>query len=326
MPRAQPTYSADAPGKINLGLHVLATRADGYHEIETVFLRIGWCDTVTIESGTGEADGHPGELSLRCDHPGLPTDRSNLCLKAAHILRDTVARHELGASIYLKKRLPVTAGLGGGSSDAATTLRLLRDCWELDLDDDGLSALGTGLGADVPFFLGAPVALGTGTGSDLTPLDHRLPFALVVVKPALGISTAEAYRGVVPTMRPTGELTEIVISNDLERWRRELQNDFENPIVSKHPELGDIRRGLMELGAGYVSMSGSGSAFYGVFEQANRARRAARAFAETGVESVWWGSAASPERGQGSPPVPADAGQDSSSPPPILKPPSGSGR
>ncbi|RMF57012.1 MAG: 4-(cytidine 5'-diphospho)-2-C-methyl-D-erythritol kinase [Bacteroidetes bacterium] len=273
-----------APAKINLGLHVLRRRPDGYHDLETVFLRIGWADRLTAR---------PGEtLRMTCSDPALPTDERNLCMKAARALQRAFGVTH-GAALHLEKHVPYGAGLGGGSSDAAATLLLLSDLWGLDAPPDRLHALAAGLGSDVPFFLGPEAAFATGRGERLTPLldpatgaPYRFPFALVVAVPPVHVATAEAYRLVRPRATGRPDLRAVVTSNDLARWRAELVNDFEAPVMAAFPGIRTAREVLVAAGAGYAALSGSGAAVFGVFEAEAAARTAAEAARHAGCR-VW---------------------------------------
>lgn len=240
-------------------------------------VRLQWSDEVEIaESAT---------LSMTCNDPSLPTDGSNLCLKAAQALASTYGVSN-GAHIQLTKRIPSGAGLGGGSSDAATTLRLLSRLWELNASEEDLARLGATIGADVPFFLGSSPALAEGIGEKLTPLSIEFPFTFVVVKPPRSVSTAEAYQNVTPSDRGRADLREVVASLDLERWRAELVNDFESSVGSRLPEIGRLKNTLYNLGAGYAAMSGSGSAVFGVFEDNELAEKACASFGD--ADCVCW--------------------------------------
>lgn len=260
-----------APAKINLGLHVLRRRPDGYHDIETVLHRIDWADTVTAA---------PAEtLSMTCSDPALPTDRDNLCLQAAHRLAD---RFDVtaGATLHLDKRVPYGAGLGGGSSDAAATLRLLARLWDVAPTTEQLHAVGREIGADVPFFLlDAPAAYATGRGDTPTPLQangapYRLPFPVLVAAPAVEVSTPHAYGWVSANDTNRPDLRRVVRSNDLSAWRTRLTNDFEGPVANAVPAVAALRDAFRDTSAAYVSLSGSGGAVYGVFEDATAARQA----------------------------------------------------
>ncbi|WP_457651782.1 4-(cytidine 5'-diphospho)-2-C-methyl-D-erythritol kinase [Rhodocaloribacter sp.] len=273
-----------APAKINLGLHVLRKRPDGYHDLETVLLRIGWADRLTARPSD--------RLTLTCSDPALPTDEGNLCMRAALRLREAFGVTR-GAALHLDKRVPYGAGLGGGSSDAAATLRLLVALWGLDASEARLHRLAAALGSDVPFFLGPEAAFATGRGERLLPLrdprtgaPYRLPFPLVVVAPPVHVSTPAAYALVRPRAADRPDLRALVASNDLARWRAELVNDFEAPVFAAHPALRRVKERLVEAGAGYASLSGSGAAVFGLFEDAARAQAAAEAARREG-HRVW---------------------------------------
>lgn len=271
-----------APAKVNLGLHVLRRRADGYHDLETVFLPLGWADELRAEPSSG--------LALTCSDPSLPTDDGNLVVRAAQALA-AHAGIEPDARLHLDKRVPYGAGLGSGSSDAAAALRLLTDLWALDVPEADLHALAAGLGSDVPFFLLDGPAHATGRGERLTPLLHddgrpwACPFWLVVAVPPVHVRTAEAYGLVRPNGSGRPDLAAAVRSGDLARWRREVGNDFEGPVVARHPEIGAALDALRRSGAGWAAMSGSGSAVVGAFESEAVARAAVDSLA---VEGQTW--------------------------------------
>ena len=233
--RLSVSHTRSASAKVNLGLHVLSRRPDGYHEIETVFQPLAWSDRVDAR-----ASHH---LSLTTSDASLPTDRGNLVWRAAEALAEWAGRAP-EAALHLEKRVPYGAGLGSGSSDAAATLLLLARFWRLEVPAEALHAMAAGLGADVPYFLMDGPALGTGLGDDLVPLATedgtlwRCPFWLAVVVPPVHVSTAEAYGFVTPEARDRPDLGDAVVSNDLGRWRREVTNDFEAPVVARHPEIG----------------------------------------------------------------------------------------
>lgn len=254
-----------APAKINLGLHVLRRRTDGFHDVETVLLSIGWHDVLSVA---------PSEaFRFTCSDPSLPTDERNLCVRAARALA-AWAGVEPHGDLHLEKRIPHGAGLGGGSSDAARTLRLLADRWDLAPSPGDLHTMAAALGSDVPFFLHDDAMLATGRGEVLQPLDYALPYDLVVVMPPVTVGTAEAYGLVRPDDRNRPDLAAVVRSNDLERWRRELVNDFEAPILARYPEIRQAKQVLRDAGAGYAALSGSGAAMFGVFERSGDARAA----------------------------------------------------
>ena len=288
--------TAAAPAKINLGLHVLRRRADGYHDLATVFCRIGWADTVAAEVAAGG-------ITMTCTDPALPTGAGNLCVQAAQALAEATGTRR-GVRLHLTKRLPYGAGLGGGSSDAATTLRLCARLWGLDASDADLHAVAATLGADVPFFLlpaATPAAYATGIGDRLTPLTGaggapwRLPHPLVVVVPPEHVPTPAAYGLVAPHDADRPDLRAVVRTGDLARWRDALANDFEAPVAAAYPAVAAARAALHAAGAAYVSLSGSGSAVYGVFATAAAARTAAAAL-RTPARRVWTNAGRETER------------------------------
>ncbi len=275
-----------APAKINLGLHVLRRRSDGYHDIETVFIRIPWADHLRVKPSS--------DLRLTCTDPSLPVDDRNLVMKAAGLLRSRFGVSS-GAAIHLEKRVPFGAGLGGGSSDAAAALRALSSLWNLPVAPADLHEMALALGSDVPFFLNGPAAYATGRGERLAPLTdpatgagYTLPYPLVILAPFVSVSTREAYRMVAPVETDRPDLADLVRSNDLGRWRRHLVNDFERPVLEAFPPIRAARAMLLDAGAAYVSLSGSGSAVFGVFEQEPAAEAAAEAARMSG-NRVWHG-------------------------------------
>jgi len=253
---AMPTDLAMA--KLNLGLHILRRRPDGFHDLSTIFYPIGWADVL---------EAQPAEhLQMTCTEDSLPADESNLVMQAARHLAQTFGVRT-GALVHLEKVLPMGAGLGGGSSDAAATLRVLCRLWALRCSRRRLRRIALELGSDVPFFLYGRAALASGRGEELHPMaDYAMPFTLVVAAPPVHVSTAWAFGQIRPTAHERPDLEEVVRSNDLDRWHRELTNDFERPVMSVRPLLKAIKRLLIDTGAGFASMTGSGSALYGVFE------------------------------------------------------------
>ena len=269
--------------KINLGLRVLGRRPDGYHEISTVFQTITLHDTLTFETPPG------GRLELICSDPEIPTDETNLVLRAASALRERFGVTR-GARIGLEKVIPAGGGLGGGSSDAAVTLAALTALWKLEADASELSEIGTRLGADVPFFLTGGTASGTGTGADIRPLADAPKMHLCVVTPGVSVSTAEAYKAL-----GARALTKADTAANLSVSRTEADfpdllcgvtsNDFEADVVRLFPEVGRAREALKGEGARRVMLSGSGSSVFGVFESEAEAGGACEALRAAG--DVW---------------------------------------
>jgi 4-diphosphocytidyl-2-C-methyl-D-erythritol kinase len=273
--------------KINLGLRVLGRRDDGYHEIRTVFQTVTLHDKLTFEA---TADGR---LELTCTDPEIPTDESNLVLRAASALRKRYGVSR-GARMMLEKRVPAGGGLGGGSSDAAVTLLALARLWDLKAEARELSELGARLGADVPFFLMGGTALGTGTGTEIAPLEDAPKTHLVVATPAVRVSTAEAYKALgAPALTKAEALVNLSVSRTEADFPDSLcdvmSNDFEAVVVRLHPEIARVRAALRGAGAARALLSGSGSSVYGIFESELEAGRAADALG--GAEVSWQVSA-----------------------------------
>ena len=253
--------------KINLGLNVVARRADGYHDLETIFYPIPLCDTLEITRIEEQSPSDPRcELTIT-GHAIEGNQQDNLVVKAFRLLaRD----HQLGrVQIHLHKQIPSQAGLGGGSSDAAFTLRMLNKLFDLNLTNEKMHQYATKLGADCAFFITARPAYATGIGDHLSPIDELARqlhnYYIVIVKPDVAISTREAYTSLVPS-RPNTCCRDIV-REPIEQWREMLSNDFETPILSRYPELSAIKVTLYNAGAAYAQMSGSGSAFFGLFKK-----------------------------------------------------------
>lgn len=250
------TMVAFPPSKINLGLRVLEKRSDGYHNLDTCFYPIPLTDVLEIL---------PAEtLKFIPTGTAIPgSDHDNLCLKAYRLLDRDFKLPPV--EIHLHKVIPTGAGLGGGSSDGAHTLRLLNEIFSLQISHERLSEYASVLGSDCAFFVRDKPALGSGRGEILEPADVSLTGKyLMLIKPEVHVSTAEAYGGIVPG-KPTVSVREIVEQLPLEKWRDVLVNDFETSVFSKHPIIEDCKAWLYEQGAVYASMSGSGASVFGLF-------------------------------------------------------------
>jgi len=246
--------------KINLGLHILSRRTDGYHNIETVFYPVNLCDALEIIPA--------GEGKVTLTQTGIPIGgkpENNLVMKAYHLLKKD---YDLpGISIYLRKQIPHGAGLGGGSSDAAFMIKLLNDFSGLKLNLEQMENYARQIGADCPFFIQNKPVFAEGTGSVFSPAKILLRgYYLVVVKPDISVSTQKAYAQVTP-QQPAVPLKEI-IRLPINEWKNHLFNDFEPGVFAQYPEIKEIKQRLYAEGAIYASMSGSGSAVFGIFEEA----------------------------------------------------------
>lgn len=244
--------------KINLGLRVVRRRDDGYHELQTVMLPVkGLYDIVTVEAMEEDAVAFSA-TGLVVDCPA----EKNLMVRAARLMQQ---RYDVGGvSLTLDKRVPFGAGLGGGSADATAVIVAINDIFALGLSPTKLSAIAAELGSDTPFFVYNTPQYCTGRGEIMRSVDVDLKgLWLVVVKPAEGVSTAEAYAGIHPAM-PENDLAEL-LKLPADRWRDCVKNDFEEHIFRSHPRLAEIKAALYDAGAVYASMSGSGSALFGLF-------------------------------------------------------------
>lgn len=283
--RALP-LTVPACAKLNLGLEVLGLREDGSHELRTLFQTVALADRVRLTSTSGDC-------SLECDDPRVPSDASNLALRAALDLR-RYARESRGVRIQIQKRIPVAGGLGGGSSDAVATLIGLDALWQLGLGVDGLLPLARRLGADCPFFLFGGTALGIARGDEIYPLAQQLRLHVVIVDPDRPLSTAAVFRRVDARLTPRENSNTIFrfLSRSMDGGAGAvslLHNDLEKAALEEAPELepriARIRALLRREGSLLTSLSGSGSSYFGVFDRAAAAVAAARALEAGGFRA-----------------------------------------
>ena len=256
--------------KINLGLNILRRRPDGYHDIETVMLPVGWADILEIVP----AEGPDTTLTASGRHVDCPPEK-NLVMKAYNALKQL--RPDMPAAhIYLRKIVPDGAGLGGGSSDAAFALAGLNELFGLGLSRRQLAEVAAGIGADCPFFIYNRPMLATGTGTDLAEIDIDLTgLHIAIAKPeGAAVSTREAYAGVSPCVAPMAVGRAAL--QPIELWQDSLHNDFEPSVGSRLPQIASLRQHMLDAGAAYTSMSGSGSAVFGIFRSAKMAEQAVR--------------------------------------------------
>lgn len=246
--------------KINIGLNITEKRNDGYHNIESLFYPVGICDALEI---VADESRRPGEFSFSNSGTAVdcPTDK-NLVVKAYQLLYPIY--HLPAVKIFLHKLIPFGGGLGGGSSDAAAALILLNQVFSLDIDFEMLKAYASQLGSDCPFFIQNTPAMVGGRGETLKPAAISLKgLWITIVTPPFGVSTAKAYREIVPS-KPQFNIAEN-IHLPVNEWNDKIVNDFEKPIFNIYPELKSLKEKLFEYGALYASMSGSGSSVYGIF-------------------------------------------------------------
>jgi 4-diphosphocytidyl-2-C-methyl-D-erythritol kinase len=243
------------PCKINLGLQIIKKRSDGYHDLITCFYPVPWTDILEVIPGSDFSFAISGDAISG-------KDSDNLCIKAYQLLKRDFALPAI--QMHLHKIIPSGAGLGGGSSDAAHTLRMLNDIVNLGLTTAQLQHYAATLGSDCSFFIQDSPMLATGRGEQLSEITLSLAGKfLVLVKPSVHVSTAEAYAGVKPSL-PTHDLNE-VLQSPIASWKNLLKNDFELSVFHKFPVIKAIKEKLYNAGALYASMSGSGSSVFGIF-------------------------------------------------------------
>jgi 4-diphosphocytidyl-2-C-methyl-D-erythritol kinase len=245
--------------KINLGLSVVDKRPDGFHNIESIFYPVDICDVLEIVPSNGP--------QLEMGFSGLPIpgkSAENLCARAVDLLREKFDFPPI--HLHLHKNIPFGAGLGGGSSDAAFTLKLLRDMFSLPPTDDDLRVLATQLGSDCAFFIDNTPCFATGRGELTQKIKLDLsPFFIGIAKPDVSVSTPEAYKMISPK-KAVPSVFDIVQKFPPKKWGPKLNNDFEAPVFKRHPAIGQLKEQMYQMGAFYAAMSGSGSAVFGLFE------------------------------------------------------------
>jgi 4-diphosphocytidyl-2-C-methyl-D-erythritol kinase len=272
---SRPLARVRAFAKINRSLEVLGVRPDGFHELRTVFQSIALHDTIAIRRV-------PGAFQLTCDDPACPVDRSNLVWRAAEQVWKAAGRRGIprDVSIQLTKRIPLQAGLGGGSSDAAAALRAFGRLWRVN--PDRIRAIGSSLGADVPYFFEGGTALGLDRGDLLFPLVDAPRAWVVLVIPSFGVSTKDAFawwdRDVARPFQGR--------ARGPKRPALRAINDLQAVVAKRHPEIGRLVRALERAGASHAAMTGAGSAIFGLFSTRPGAQRAASLVSKRGAQTI----------------------------------------
>ena len=252
--------------KINIGLDVLRRRADGYHDLSTVMVPVkGLYDVLIVEQAEKSSLSIVG-IEVDCD------PEQNICMKALRLMQQ---RYGIGeVSITLDKRIPFGAGLGGGSADGTAVILALNDIFSLGLDEATLISLAAELGSDTAFFVRNTPQLCEGRGEIMTPIELDLAgYWLVLIKPDANVSTREAYAGGVPAI-PELSLTER-LRKPIAEWQGCVKNDFEKSVFAAHPIIADFKQKMIDAGATYASMSGSGSTVFGIFASKEQAQKLA---------------------------------------------------
>jgi len=271
-----------AHAKVNLDLRVLGTRPDGYHELRTVFQSVALHDSLLCVA-------RRGDFTIKCRMPGIPLDDTNLVSKAAAALWSALGREgrPRDVTVTIKKQIPIQAGLGGGSANAAAALQALGRMWggaPISL----LRDVAAGIGADVPYFLSGGTALGLGRGEEIYPLVDLPAHWVVIVQPPYGVSTAEAYAW-YDEDRAAGHREPREMQLLPVPWptrAAQMINDLEPPVVRRHPEIGALKILLREAGAVAAAMSGSGSAVFGLFKSQTTADRAIKPLSRGGSRAL----------------------------------------
>ena len=251
-------WVSNSYGKINLGLNVLEKLENGYHNIETGFCFIEWADRFEVTPASRN--------SLIMSDEKIPVDHSNLIVKAVALLENEAGLKD-HFQIKVQKNIPAGAGLGGGSSNAATTLRMVNKIANLGLQEADLMELGKQLGADVPFFIKGKPGFATGLGTEIDPLEIQPNGWIITIFPGKPSSTPEAYQFTDPNPEPEFSLKKVLLEEDVEEWQYLIINDLEAAVFPKLGIVGNIKDQCYEFGASYASMSGSGSSVFGIFEQ-----------------------------------------------------------
>ena len=277
--RQHRTLRIRAHAKINLFLNVVGKREDGYHNLETVFQSIDLHDEIILRERDKKG------VVIQCNHPDVPSDSSNLAYAAAQAISNSVGGMR-GLEIRIEKRIPVAAGLGGGSANAAAVLHGINELFSLEITQSTLMRIGTELGADVPFCLIGGTAFGTGIGDILTPLSPLTDVSLILINPGISVSTADIFRNLhIPLTKQAKE--SIIIRNCVEKRDtvgigKNLYNFLEIPVFSKYPELSEIKSHLsMQVGTLGSLMSGSGATIFALMQDTHSAQRCQSHFKNT---------------------------------------------
>ncbi len=265
------TITIDACGKINLGLDVVRKREDGYHELDMVMQTVGLYDTLTFTKVEEK------KIVLTSKSRGIPVDQRNLVYKAAQLMMDTYGL-EGGIHIDIKKRIPVAAGMAGGSSDCAATIKAMNQLWNLNLSVEDMQHIGVKLGADVPYCIIGGTARAQGIGDILTPLPDAPWCYILLVKPPIRVSTRFVYgnlRANELTQHPDmNGVVAAIEEGNVFKMAKKIENVLETVTIPAHPEIAEIKTRLQQLGAIKALMSGSGPTVFGVFTNGRKARQA----------------------------------------------------
>lgn len=270
-----------SPAKINLFLHVRGKRPDGYHELFSLMCRINLFDEILLHLGKGNG------VEVSCAHPKVPVDSNNLACRAANLFQCELGS-ERRIKIHLKKNIPVAAGLGGGSSNAASVLMALNAYHDHPFSQEMLMKMGLKLGADVPFFIFQKPAIATGIGEKLTAFEGDLPYHILLLYTGAEVSTVETYQNLnlgltKDEKKPTNSNLKLKMFDPA----HDLANDLERVTIQKYPEIRLAKEKMIKSGAVGALMSGSGSTVFGLFDNAETAKTARQALNRDNVDKNW---------------------------------------
>lgn len=256
-------FIVESPAKINLGLNVIRKRDDGYHDLETIFIPLLLSDKITFSKSN--------TFSFRTDSDLLNQLNDNLIIKTTKLLEDFTDR-KFVLDIFVEKIIPIGGGLGGGSSNAATTLKTINKIFDIGLDYTQLSSLAIELGSDVPFFLNPVSSYAESRGELLYPLNTEIPYPILIINPRIKIDTAWAFKKIKP-IPPVNNLRQIFQESldDFDKLKFSVKNDFEEVVFNEYPLLKQIKEELYNHGAEFSLMSGTGSTIYGIFDNLQKA-------------------------------------------------------
>jgi len=261
-----------SPAKINFGLNIVSKRDDGFHNIETIFYPIKLHDVLTFEKAE--------RFSFTCNNELIHNDENNLVIKAVRLMEQLV-KIKINVSIALEKNIPIGAGLGGGSSNAAHTLLSINQLFALQIKEEILKDIALQLGSDVPFFLHPVPSFATSRGEKLSPIDFEIAKPILLVNPGIHISTKWAYQNIIP--KEPNFFLSTFNSNSYQNFsvlNNKVVNDFEEVAFAAHPLLAEIKKTMFEFNAEFALMSGSGSTMFGIFPDDNSARNALQYFSK----------------------------------------------
>jgi len=285
---------------------VLRKRDDGFHDLETVFLRIGWKDelTFTFDLSVRVIEDASPVVAMTSSNPSLPVDDSNLCIRAAKAYIRASSEIAVGTQLitpkaphptlrlHLEKNIPFGAGMGGGSSDAASVLRAMERNEALPtLSPEMLHKVAAELGSDVPFFLSAPTAYGLGRGEVLEEMAFPSQLEgtwMVVAVPDERVSTPDAFRHIIPNEKRESDLRSLVDRLPIESWKDAITNDFEESVFAKYPSISGLKEAIYDAGAVFSLMSGSGSSVFGVFKSKETATAAFAKLKQRWPSYAYW--------------------------------------